>query len=70
MFKVGDLVTVRHHTEEEKNQYPFTWSKTMDEMEGNTYRVCEVLSRCCIVNNGKHERMFVFDSLYFQYEQF
>ena len=72
MFNVGDLVTVRHHTKEEKEQYPYIWTIGMDEMEGNTYRIWSVGDDYCVIKEPEFglRRMFIFDSVHFTYEQF
>lgn len=59
MFKVGDLVIVRHHTQEEKDQYPNGWSTAMNNVEGKIGRVCEVWSRCCMVDYDGSSRLIV-----------
>ena len=70
MFKVGDMVVVRHHTQEEKDRYPIGWSTAMNNVEGKIGRVCEVWSRSCMVDYDGFRWFFAFDSLYLQYDQF
>ena len=70
MFKVGDLVQVRHHTENEKNRYLFTWTPPMNKLEGNTYRIQEVIDGGYIVSDGKHTWALTEDSLRLVYESF
>ena len=50
MFKAGDYVTIRHHTQEEKDNYEDNWDSDgaywadhMNEMEGKTYQIDKVL---------------------------
>ncbi len=36
-LKVGDTVKIKHHTEKEKEDYPFYWAPTMNQQEGQTF---------------------------------
>lgn len=71
MFKVGDLVQVRHHTEEEKaNCYP-RWADPMSDMEGKTYPIHRVTYEGCILKDEDGFKwVFSTDSLCHPYEQF
>lgn len=42
-IKVGDIVKIKHHTEQEKNDYPFVWSPIMDQYEGQEFVIKEIL---------------------------
>lgn len=70
MFKVGDLVQVRHHTEDEKSQYLFSWTTRMNKLEGNMYRIQEVIDGGYMVSDGKQPWALTEDSLRLVYEQF
>ena len=42
MFKVGDTVMVRHHSEAEKNHYPIGWTPHTFQCEGQHCRIVEI----------------------------
>ena len=75
MFKPGDKVFVRHHTQDEKEIYPLVWSSTMDQSEGNFVTVIDVISLLTgtyyEVDDGCDLTYFVASSLMaIEYEQF
>ena len=76
MFQIGDRVMVRHHTTDEKAQYPFGWTPLMGTLEGNTYRVCKVNADHCVIEDDGSGYMLAFkwalmyDSLQLAYDQF
>lgn len=73
MFKVGDLVQVRHHTEEEKEQYLFKWTDQMDKLEGYMFRIHQVIPGGYRIYDGDRRWSLKEDSLRFiclEYDQF
>ena len=73
MFKVGDLVEVRHHTEDEKEQYLFKWTPHMDKLEGYMFRIHQVIPGGYRIYDGDCCWSLKEDSLRFislTYEQF
>ena len=74
MFKVGDMVTVRHHSQQEKDLYPFVWMHAMHKMEGRTYRISYVVSdyyaNQYLIDDGNRLYPFLETSLRATYEQF
>ena len=71
MFKVGDLVLVRHHTDAEKANNYILWNKHMSDMEGKTYSVYQVTSDGCVLYDEDGDRWFFYvDSLRRPYDQF
>ena len=71
MFKKGDMVTVRYHTDEEKaNCYP-VWAEPMSDMEGKIYPVHRVISDGCVLKDEDGFRWaFAISSLSRPYDQF
>lgn len=71
MFKEGDRVRVRHHTEYEKENYEFRWTSSMDRLEGTICIICEVRSCGYIVRDELGlQWAFTPQSLSIVYEQF
>lgn len=71
MFKKGDMVTVRYHTDVEKATCYIMWNKHMSNMEGKTYPVHQVTSDGCMLYDEDEDRwFFYFDSLRQPYDQF
>ena len=70
-FKEGDVVRVRHHTEEERANYKYYWNPHMTTMEGNLYIIDNVLSEDYELVD-KHGILWVFaaDSIIPRYDQF
>lgn len=72
-FKEGDVVRVRHHTEEERANYKYYWNPHMTTMEGNLYIVDNVLREDYEIVDKHGVWVFAADSiipLYSQYDQF
>ena len=38
-LKVGDIIKIKCHTEQEKDDYPFYQSQLMDQYEGQTHTI-------------------------------
>lgn len=36
-LQIGDTIKIKHHTEKEKENYPFYWAPTMNQQEGQTF---------------------------------
>ena len=71
MFKAGDAVIVRHHTQEEKDLYPNGWNPLMDKLEGNVYHINEIRKDGhIIINKDGHRWILVSSSLQIPYDQF
>ena len=77
MFKVGDLVRVRYHTDAEKTNYEHLarpirifWHGHMSEMEGNTYTIYITSEHYCKIKDNKGTWTFMTSSLIPVYDQF
>lgn len=75
MFKKGDEVFIRQHTDDEKQTYPFLWLSPMDNFEGNCGKIKRVLPlvavTCYEVEYGRNVAYFIQSSLIAnKYEQF
>ena len=68
MFKVGDTVTIRYHSQDEKDNYKYVWIPEMDEMEGETYTIGDIRGSCYIVKETGWS--FVESSFVRPYDQF
>ena len=71
MFKAGDTVVVRYHSQQEKDLYPFVW---MHKMEGRTYRISYVVSdyyaNHYLIDDGNRLDPFLESSFQVPYDQF
>lgn len=54
-LKVGDTVKIKHHTQCEKEQYPFRWAMLMNQHEGETFVVKKILHELKSPYSGKIE---------------
>ena len=75
MFKPGDKVFVRHHTQDEKEIYPLVWVHGTNRFEGKLCEIDQVFPDLCYtVKNGSFRYNFVASSLMenvnSNYEQF
>ena len=52
-LKVGDTVKIKHHTQCEKEQYPFRWAMLMGQHEGETFIIKKVLHELKSPQSGK-----------------
>ena len=68
MFKVGDEVRVRKHTQEEKARYPYGWIPEMDYMEGRIYTIQRIYDERYVINDMGWK--FAVSSLVPVYDQF
>lgn len=77
MFKVGDKVTIRHHSQEEKYNYETDWGARrsywrphMDTMEGKPYIIDEIAFPGYYIRDHYGTWRFAEHSLVSLYEQF
>lgn len=77
MFKVGDKVIIRRHTQKEKDNYEdnwyyggANWHPYMDEMEGKVYEIYELVPQGCRIRNERGIWRFSLNSLVLLYDQF
>ena len=72
MFQEGDVVQIRHHTEDERANYKYYWNPHMTTMEGNIYIIYNVLRDDYEIADKYGTWVFAADSIipYSRYEQF
>ena len=77
MFKVGDKVIIRRHTQQEKDNYEdnwyyggANWHPYMDEMEGKIYEIYEHTPHGYRIKDERGTWRFAKTSLVPVYEQF
>lgn len=77
MFKVGDTVMVRYHSQEEKDNYESNWDTNrsywhqhMDKMEGKLYQISEIMEPGYRIHDDDGKWRFAEHSLVTPYEQF
>lgn len=77
MFKVGDTVIIRHHTQEEKDNYEDNWDHNkaywadhMNEMEGKMYQIDNIVNDSYRIVDERGKWRFAESSLISMYDQF
>lgn len=63
-LKVGDTVKIKHHTQCEKEQYPFRWAMLMNQHEGETFVIKKILHELKSPNSGKTTTGYKLESPY------